>query len=65
MEAESKDERTGDRCPRNVGIVVREARTLDREGALGSLGDALKAWDDVTGRELDPNLVRRARQEEI
>ena len=48
MEAESKDERTGDRCPRNVGIVVREARTLDREGAVGSLVDALKAWDAVT-----------------
>ena len=24
-----------------------------------------KAWDDVTGKELDPNMVRRARQDEI
>jgi len=35
------------------------------EWILGNINQITEAWDDITGKELDPTGVRKAREEEI
>ena len=35
------------------------------EGILANINQITEAWDDITGKELDPDGVRKAREEEI
>ena len=38
---------------------------LYEDNSLGALQSQAKYWDDISGKELDPNKVRIARQEEM
>ena len=43
-----------------VGCIIPTEEWL-----LGNIYQSAEAWDDITGKDLDPDGVRNARQEEI
>ena len=56
------DENQSSRDMMNVAKQIKEEyRTIEEEDPV----ELEIAWDDVSGAELDPKMVRKAREEEI